>query len=243
MINGDTESGFLFVVTTKSNHSKVSAHYTRLSKARSHLARRDHAHRRQQKKLSQLLLNSHNHSRTLLPATDIPSLPRESPAQAKPCYPISSINELDNSVVCEDAYDQVISVNELLDIFQPSDPSYAQDDGVESPSPLTDNVSNPDHIHRETLCPPYTSAPAHQHMDLPTQNENYSEESCRDSRIVGKGSSDEGSFFDSSITEITSTLDPFLQLPVEISPQENSLIHFCKNLNTIIERRRQTCGG
>ena len=199
-----------FLVTTQSDHYGKPKDYVQESAVRSFLTSRQHAQRRSQPTIQ------------FVPSASRPvkSRSKSSPKSKKTRTPIQHpprrLSEGTEPLGLESEAQEDLSLDDLLDCFgrpsgdTPVEQQLLQDGRIRDRGHadyLKDAMSVLDQITVQAARPSKTPTLSTSNPQPPVSGRTY---------------------FESISSEINSVLDPFIRLPMELTKEEESLIHFCE---------------
>ena len=239
-----SKSGAVFLVTNPSNYLDSGSKQRHISTVRSHIASHRHSLNRERKD---------THQKDPVPENPEDFAGISSPRDSR--FPHGEAQDLDQpfAATCEETHaspepvDDGISMKDIVDVFYPTVQTYEKGkDKSDNASSLSSDttaasVAYP-HIWAESdgLTQPRYSKSFLGNVSRPSQSQiSYFDRSAEAGSHVAaiEDTVEEIARLDEtgagsrtpSIAQISATLDPFIRLPIEITMEEKSLMHFCKS--------------
>ena len=251
MVEKDDEIKFL--VTTQKDHFTKAARYAQICAVRSHLTSRQHANRLKQ---AAVLTGTQRTKASAKPFEDVTGhrVQRPLPMSTHPDgHPTSeSLRDEAANTIC-DGLNKDLSIEDLIDIFEPSvqdGPNTITNRSLTSnddSSPVLDPKNH--HYIRglemgtaDCLGPSSTTSIRSRRRasvsishDASGRTDPFVEGDIGNKSDFPSVPTLHRSFTVPIANQVSSTLDPFIRLPLELTQEEKSLLHFCKSSISILE--------
>ena len=210
-----------FLVTTQVSYLQKKTKSKHICDARSHTAKHQHAIRHAKDDAS-ILVKDQTRVRQPLPEP-LQSIQPEVTAIQDQRPQSSGSQSIFNAGAGDvwDEEDEDLALDDLIDIF-PS--TLSEEKGITTTfvqEQMNGQARDARNKQKQALLDGSTSQ--EMTLNIQTLSKGYSQANAPRKRV-----SDRDTFLP-AIAQISSTLDPFIRLPTEISEQEKSLVHFCKS--------------
>ena len=210
-----------FLVTTQAGYLQKNTRSKHICDARSHIAKRQHAIRHA---IDDASASVEDQTRIRQPFPE-PAQPIDPDAtciqdrQSQSSGSQSILGAEEDSIWDEE--DEDLSLDDLIDIF----PSILSEERRITTTAVQTERTSHAHDVRSTQKQALPPGPTSRELTLTvhTLSKGHGQANTPQKRASDGGASLP------TIAQISSTLDPFIRLPIEISEQEKSLVHFCKS--------------